>query len=254
MDRYKKGQKKGLSFIIVSALFLTILIFAGCNAEPKKIELDEVLLEENLKGMMFNIVESSSDENIAFIKEIDREGLDELFKQSKAPITGEAFLSAVEGYVQILEESGKYLEPVSIEFKQDGKNIQAVMVCRFEKREVKVNAVFNKKGMIEVVSFSPEYSLGEIAKKAGMNTLIGMGTVFVILAVIAFIISLFKYLPKPKETEEERKPIWEQTVAAESDNKELIAVITAAIVEYENFPDAQGFVVREIVRRKDNRW
>jgi sodium pump decarboxylase gamma subunit len=89
------------------------------------------------------------------------------------------------------------------------------------------------------------YSKSELMAQAGRNTLIGMGTVFVVLIFISFIISLFKYLPalfakKPK-IEPETKPAAPapiqtpapaaKPVASENlmDDAELVAVITAAV-------------------------
>lgn len=84
------------------------------------------------------------------------------------------------------------------------------------------------------------YSKGELMKQAGMNTLIGMGTVFVVLIFISFIISLFKFLPalfakKPSVPEAKEAP--RAAVAASApvadtnlvNDAELVAVITAAI-------------------------
>ena len=89
------------------------------------------------------------------------------------------------------------------------------------------------------------YSKAELMKQAGMNTLIGMGTVFVVLIFISFIISLFKYLPalvakKPTVEVETKKsapapaPVAKAPAATTKDENlvndaELVAVITAAI-------------------------
>ena len=88
----------------------------------------------------------------------------------------------------------------------------------------------------------PEYI--ELMKQAGMNTLLGMGTVFVVLIFISFIISLFKFLPalfakKPKIEDlkkEESKPAAPAKAATPApaagnlmNDAELVAVITAAI-------------------------
>ena len=66
----------------------------------------------------------------------------------------------------------------------------------------------------EEMVVSAVYSTAELMKQAGMNTLLGMGTVFVVLIFISFIISLLKFLPalfakKPKIEDlkkEESKP------------------------------------------------
>lgn len=126
----------------------------------------------------------------------------------------------------------------------------------YEPEEMVVSAVYSKK---------------ELMASAGRNTIIGMGTVFVVLIFISFIISLFKFLPalfapKPKlpQIKEEIKPqapmAAPKTVAAASENlmndAELVAVITAAI--YAASADMGGtgavskdrLVVRSIRRAK----
>ncbi len=96
----------------------------------------------------------------------------------------------------------------------------------------------------EEMVVSAVYSTSELMEQAGMNTLLGMGTVFVVLIFISFIISLFKFLPallakKPKlpEAKEEKVPVAAAPKAPApakvADNlmndKELVAVITAAV-------------------------
>lgn len=100
--------------------------------------------------------------------------------------------------------------------------------------------------MAEEMVVAAVYSKKELVGQAGMNTLIGMGTVFIVLIFISFIISLFKYLPalfakKPK-VESEKKTETPKAVAAPVvsavkenlvDDSQLVAVITAAIYAYE---------------------
>ena len=93
--------------------------------------------------------------------------------------------------------------------------------------------------------------------KAGLNTLLGMGTVFVVLILISLIISLFGYIPKlldsnkkaPEKAETEVKDnVVAQIVENEelNDDLELVAVISAAIAAYEGSGSTDGFVVRSI--------
>ena len=93
-----------------------------------------------------------------------------------------------------------------------------------------------------------------------MNTLIGMGTVFVVLIFISFIISLFKYISvfenRKKEQKEDTASVGvdnaiAQVVSNEEDDLELIAVITAAIAASEG-TSTDGLVVRSI-RKVNNR-
>ena len=103
--------------------------------------------------------------------------------------------------------------------------------------------------------------------KAGMNTLIGLGTVFVVLLFLTFIISQIHWIPdligRKKKSEEKASepekavpapaPV-EEVPVQEEDDLELIAVISAAIAASEQAP-ADGFVVRSIRRRgRKSNW
>ena len=97
-------------------------------------------------------------------------------------------------------------------------------------------------------------------EKAALNTLMGLGTVFVILAFLIFVISLFKYIPglvegKKKESKPApaaaAAPVAEPVVEDVTDDGELVAVIAAAIAASEGKTSTDGFVVRSI--RKINR-
>lgn len=89
---------------------------------------------------------------------------------------------------------------------------------------------------------SAVYSKSELIKAAAVNTAIGMGTVFVVLIFISFIISLFKFLPAlfapktkmPEAKKVEAAPVAKAEAPANSsenlmNDAELVAVITAAI-------------------------
>lgn len=104
--------------------------------------------------------------------------------------------------------------------------------------------------------------LGELLQNAGMNTLMGMGVVFAVLILISFIISLFSFIGKAEQKlnrKEKNKPAETigkaPTEAADlANDRELVAVIAAAVAAYEGTsPD--GLVVRSIKRVSDrNRW
>ncbi|MCM1272781.1 MAG: OadG family protein [Clostridium sp.] len=117
----------------------------------------------------------------------------------------------------------------------------------------------------EEMVVSAVYSKKELMASAGRNTLIGMGTVFVVLIFISFIISRFKFLPallapKPKlaEIKEEsaKKAPAPVASAAQDENpandEALVAVIMAAIyaasAESGNAVSRDKLVVRSIKR------
>ena len=95
----------------------------------------------------------------------------------------------------------------------------------------------------------------------------GMGTVFVVLIFIAFLISRFKYISQLENWFRNRKTKNEQAVTEtvaeepaadeeeidETDDLALVAVITAALAaSLETSPDK--LIVRSIRRKNTNRW
>ncbi|MCR5250987.1 MAG: OadG family protein [Lachnospiraceae bacterium] len=129
-----------------------------------------------------------------------------------------------------------------------------------------VELIFDKDLHVTAITVNTVLELGESMERAGVNTMIGMGTVFIMLIVIAIIISLLKYVPalvdsfksSPEEKTEESvdKAIAgiverEEAAADETDDGELIAVIAAAIAASaasEGVTSTDGFVVRSIRR------
>ncbi|MCM1244308.1 MAG: OadG family protein [Roseburia sp.] len=106
--------------------------------------------------------------------------------------------------------------------------------------------------------------------EALVNTLLGMGTVFVILILISFVIYLLKFIPELLNRSE-KKSAAEQPAAAvpkatptvprvqptavesKTEDTQLVAVITAAVaaaMEQEGTPvPAEGLVIRSIKKR-----
>ena len=110
---------------------------------------------------------------------------------------------------------------------------------------------------MESAALNPVESMGGLMTKAALNTLIGMGTVFVMLIMISLIISLFNFIPKIQaafsKKEEAKSAGIDNAVTqiaaqeeAEADDTELVAVIAAAIAASEGAASTDGFVVRSI--------
>ena len=153
---------------------------------------------------------------------------------------------------------------IPFEIEQKGSDTTATVKVKFKNRDADVILAFDSAtARLKNMTVNGDYSRGEVLKKAGLNTLLGMGTVFVVLIIIALVISLFNFLPgvkesKPgkKEEKEVVKPALEKTVetvkAAASNDAEIQAVIAAAIAAYaeETGQDSSGYFVRKIVRRR----
>ncbi len=98
-------------------------------------------------------------------------------------------------------------------------------------------------------------------EKAGLNTLLGMGAVFVVLIIVSRIISCFKFIESAQNSATKgsnKKPekSMEHAVAQIVENEEqgatfdyeLTAVIAAAIAASEGAATTDGYVVRSIRR------
>lgn len=107
-------------------------------------------------------------------------------------------------------------------------------------------------------------TMGALMERATLNTLIGMGTVFIVLILISAIISCFQFIPKIQEKISKKAapaPASTPDVAAPivteeeelADDTELAAVIAAAIATYEG-TSTDGFQVRSIKRASTRKW
>lgn len=185
------------------------------------------------------------------------------------PFEAESFLSVLESWEAGTAECGNYVGHGDYSFKVTNGKIEVSTDAEFEKRDAVISFMFNSDSQLESMDVSANMETGEILKKAGLNTVLGMGTVFCVLILIAFIISLFKFIPaiqaafskKPQETQEvktaeETAPTAAAAETEAADDAELIAVISAAIAaaEAEAQVSTDGFFVRSIRRRPSNKW
>lgn len=149
---------------------------------------------------------------------------------------------------------------IDIEVSEETGELCVISVeAAYEKNDkVVFEFTIDKNYYVSGAAINPTYTTAQKLAKAGMNTLIGMGTVFVVLVFISFIISLFKYINKfqnknkkelvkepEKEPENVTASVSEQNLA---DDYELVAVISAAIAAYEGEASSNGLVVRSIRR------
>ena len=180
----------------------------------------------------------------------------------------DAFTTAtMESWKSVKDELGAYSSIVSQDVEKDGDVVTISTVAQFEKAKAHVVLMLDLgQQMYTSMTYSVQYSLAANMQRAGMNTLMGIGIVFLMLVFLSFVIGLFKYIEKfqnvgkkkaaeeaPK-AEEAPAPAIAQSEAADedfADDLELVAVISAAIAAYEN-TSGDSFVVRSI--KKSNKW
>ncbi len=243
---------------VFAVLCLTMSMFAltACTGS----QAEEETLSEQDKVYVIQMAEST----LRTFDMMTQEELETTLKSAEK--SKDTVLAAgLTSWIGIKEDLGALVSIDSTEavLAEDGfgANVQAT----FEKRAMDTYiAIDEDKTHYTAISFNPVYTTGERLTKAGLNTLMGMGTVFVVLIFISFLIGLFRYIheweekqkaesapaPAPAAIVPAAPKVEEEELA---DDLELVAVITAAIAASENTP-ADGLVVRSIKRAPASKW
>ncbi len=253
------------------AMFLCVITclacFAGCGEKTyTQVEESKVQQCAAISEMLISVADSLATPDVLSKLTSD-------FRKHETPayILGnqvDAEYGAIEGmltsYLQAKEDMGGVVNAGKYTYDLNKNEI----MLAYELFGPKANGTFTFKYSNDIFTklisadAQAKLSVGDNLKKAGksmgtagLNTLLGMGTVFVVLILISLIISGFSLFNRPnkpapvkevKDNEDQAAPAIEL-----SDDLELVAVITAAIRAYEGnstSSSADGFVVRSIRR------
>ncbi|MBE5865537.1 MAG: hypothetical protein E7292_04875 [Lachnospiraceae bacterium] len=187
---------------------------------------------------------------------------------------GNAFVGALDSFKATYEEMGGYGKITGSTAKIDDDQIIVNVDIDGENCDAKAEIILSNDRFLklEAASLNKVSTMSDAMAKAGMNTLLGMGSVFAVLILISLIISCFSLISKFQAWSEKRKAekaaketpkaepakavekavaqIAAQEAVATTDDTELIAVIAAAIAASEGATSTDGFVVRSIKRRR----
>ncbi len=176
-------------------------------------------------------------------------------------------VGAAESWTNGLKEMGSY-KGISGHKADISENEVVISVSvTGETHDAVVEIIVNKDEGMQSVTTNVKYSFGELMTKATLNTILGMGTTFVILILISLIISCFTLIPKIQagfgkktEREEMKTSAVDNTIAQIiekeelADDSELVAVIAAAIAASQGASSTDGFRVRSIRRSNSSKW
>lgn len=252
-------MKKKISLLL--CVLIMTLSFAGCSDKKDTAINGEDTLTSSADFIITNF-SAMGDADFESFETASEFQLDYTMMQTGLKISGQDFVGMIGSWKAAEEECGEYVShgDYEVEAKSDGYVVSTT--AQYKDREATISFSFDESMAMKAMDVSAKFSIGEILTKAGLNTLLGMGTVFVVLIFLAFLISLLKYIPallgkktaKTEQAVQESKPVVAaETVAEETDDLELIAVITAAIAAQEG-TSTDGFVVRSIRRRPSNNW
>lgn len=248
-------KRMALGICMAAGLFS---LTACSKADTASEEIDATIQAqmEQLPGSFLQLYTSLDDSEVAEFKK--QMGMQEQYAM---------LAEGADSWENVKDDLG---ELVSVEdaavVKEIDDGYSATVRAQFEKRALEFSVTTDAKiSKVTGVSFVPEYTLAENMEKAGLNTLMGMGTVFCVLIFISVLISCFKFIGKFEAKAKEKAaapeantaPAVSAPVAEEeeelTDDLELVAVITAAIAAAEG-SSPSGLVVRSIRRAQAGKW
>lgn len=227
------------------------------DAVSEEDELTEEQIAEYSAGVTDEQIISYSEQNLNVLVTMDLTNYD--------PETS-ADAAMVNDWYAIKDQVGAYVSQDSAVVEREGRKLKGIIDATCENAKVRFTVTFdvlNGLESIQAVNLDAQeeetQSFGALMATAGVNTLLGMGTVFVMLFLMSGLIGLMKYIPQlfePKRKPVETVPVpvpapVAAPVAVEEDlsnDEELVAVISAAIAAYEGENNVDGFVVRSIRR------
>lgn len=255
--------------IAMLCICMCVLGLAACGTDPKSVDYNGKTyaeLEEYAKTTWEGIKSMDLSQMEPIVAEIDAMSEAERIALMKANEGLEENYLLIKSWIAVSKEAGTYVDIDSFSVTKTGKTTTTELLVKFDKRSVMMSIVYKNRDMsVETTTVELVYTTGEKMQKAALNTVMGMGTVFVMLIIICLIISLFRFIPVLEDKLKNRKAdVQEKAVAgtaptaaaipeaaipvAETDNLELVAVIAAAIAASTG-QSTDDFVVRSIKRR-----
>lgn len=244
----------------ITSVFMTFLVMAALVIGSTSVVFAADKVDDTVKSTLVTTAEGLTD---AIVQLKDEEI--ENYMSSGDDFT----TSAMQSWQTSKDELGAKKDSngeTTVTFKDDQYTVTVPL--KFEKAEANFVYVFDSQGTPTSMSVDVQYGMGKTLQRAGLNTLMGIGTVFVMLILLSLLISLFRFIPNPeakkvaeakaaKAAKEAEAAAIAQTAPAQAeenlaDDGELVAVIAAAIAAAEG-TTTDGFVVRSIRKVKRNR-
>lgn len=186
----KQNMKRMLLVLCMAVCFFALSACGSASeeaVEPISPEIEQTM-SDGAKSYLEQFASYSDEDLAAQLKQAE--------KQKNTVIE-----SAISSWTSSKDDLGKMgeIQSVTVE-RADDDSYTAVVQASFEKRDLTFSLTAEESvssyGGTSLVptelSFVVNYSFGEKMEKAALNTLMGMGTVFLVLIFISLIISSFK--------------------------------------------------------------
>ena len=271
---------KGL-VVSLSAAAMLALAAAPVYAEETETVTEAQAAEESTSTAVVNADDSISSSDSATLADYASETIELITTMSDAEmeeiVNPSSLLSvppaysaaAVESWLAVKDNLGAYEAAKEHDISADDSTITIESACDFANGEGTVTIILDRDTLTpDSISFAEaNASLGKTMQEAALNTVMGLGIVFLVLLFLSFLISQFKHIAKleekmtkknapeaPKAAPAPAAPVAAPAPVEETvDDGELIAVIAAAIAAAEG-TTTDGVVVRSIKKSNRNKW
>lgn len=259
-------------FFTLVCMITCVFGLTACGSEENLTDYEQQKVEYAEQTAAPAVVDTlagfaDDDEMTAYLEERTAEEIRYIVQNNyQFDVDGNAFVSGIGSFKSAINEIGAIINIGEADAQIDDDQIIVQVDVQGEKQNATAEIIFTNDMfmVLESAALNPVKSVGGMMGRAALNTLIGMGTVFIVLILISLIISCFGFIPKIQARFEKKNktedvkpsvpaavaPVVEETVQ-EEDDLELVAVIAAAIAASEGAASTDGFVVRSI--RKVNR-
>ena len=262
--------------LLMISMCLIVLGLAACGeADPTTVDYNGYTYEQlksTCEGTVTSLMEMTDEQKQAYVIMKDMSDTEKTnYITSVAPTASGKDIEEILRQANLIirwDEAvanvGEFVELGDFKITKSGKTLTCEQKVIYKERPVLLSYVYQYRNMeVEDIGVEAVQTLGEKMTNAGLNTLMGMGIVFIVLILISLIIYGFKIFPylenKKKASIAESMPQAAPVpapapapvaapVAAAQDDLELAAVIAAAIAASTG-TSTSDFVVRSIKRR-----
>jgi sodium pump decarboxylase gamma subunit len=263
-------------FTLILCLLSAVLCLSACGGTTRKTLDPEVAttLEDTTGNLITQFLAALDEQQSAEISEQGGEYLEYVISNYFGiKADGNGLVNALESWNSAKADLGEFVSITGMNAAYDDsdKNIIVTLDVVGSRRTAQVEAIYKDDlyKTLNSLTTNINWTFGEKMEKAGLNTLLGMGTVFIVLILISVIIALFNLIPKiqaafDKNKTDDKAVAVDNTIAQiiekeeQTDDLELVAVITAAIAAANaaggGSASSDDFVVRSIVKRKNSVW
>lgn len=290
MARSEKGMVKRNMKKFLSVLCIGICLLGLTACEPvKPVAPEDADMVMEISGVLTHYIlpeDPQAYSGLSMNIGTNVEGLDTfvtegaeyteyIFGRIGMQVEGNGFISGVDSWKKAVAEAGQLVTTGegTVKYGSKGDTLIVDIPAQFENRDAEIEFVYKDDLSKTLTSFAVNinYSFGEKMEKAGLNTLLGMGTVFIVLILLSLLIGSFGFINKAQSAAEKKKLAEAgQTASAQnepaapaaqtsSDDDEIAVVIAAAIAAYQaeggiSPAESGGYYVRSIRRRTNNKW